>query len=291
MYRIIFITISLLLSYINLSYSQATSNLKPKWVNETPHPGNPTYRFHITYVDNANSIEGARMMSKSELYRLVEKSESIKVLEDYHNNSTQIYSGENVSEKTDEIYSMQIYANGEAIDLTYIKLDEYWHESYIGGIRRLEFYTLYAVAKPGIKPQFDEVIFTDKYGLNAMARSLIPGWGQIYKGSVVKGVSILAGEAACIAGIILCENMRASYIKKMKEQPRFAKTYNTKADNWENGRNICIGAAAALYVYNLIDAIATKGARRAVVKKNKQNFTFIPFTDKQNSGLSFVYKF
>lgn len=289
MNRFLLIIFSLLLA--SIGYSQTAGNLKPKWISEIPHSGNPTYRFHVTYVDNATSIDGARMMSKSELYRLVEKTESIQVLEDLENKSTQVYSGENVSERTDEVYSMQILSNGQSVDLTYIRLDEYWHESYVGGIRRLEFYTLYAVARPGVMPQFDEVYFTDKYGLSAMARSLIPGWGQIYKGSVVKGISIIGGEALCVTGIILCESMKASYRKKMKEQPRFAKTYNTKADNWENGRNICIGAATALYVYNLIDAVASKGARRVIVKENRPNFSFVPFAEGHYSGVSLIYSF
>ena len=50
------------------------------------------------------------------------------------------------------------------------------------------------------------------------------------------------------------------------------KTYNTKADNCENIRNICIGGAAALYVYNLIDAIAANGAKRVIIKKKNTRY-------------------
>ena len=76
----------------------------------------------------------------------------------------------------------------------------------------------------------------------------------------------------------------------MKEQPKFFKTYNTKADNWENIRNVCIGAAAALYVYNLIDAIVSPGAKRTIV--NKQEFPLVyPVTNKDFSGVSFSWNF
>lgn len=51
-----------------------------------------------------------------------------------------------------------------------------------------------------------------------MMRSLIvPGWGQMYKGSTVKGLCILGGEVALAAGIIVSENLRSSYVKKMHE--------------------------------------------------------------------------
>ncbi|MDY5239489.1 DUF5683 domain-containing protein [Bacteroides helcogenes] len=84
-----------------------------------------------------------------------------------------------------------------------------------------------------------------------MMRSLIvPGWGQMYKGSTVKGLCILGGEVALAAGIIVSDNLRSSYVKKMHEQPKHQQTYNTRADNWENVRNACIGGAAVLYVYN-----------------------------------------
>ena len=57
------------------------------------------------------------------------------------------------------------------------------------------------------------------------------------------------------------------------------KTYSTKADHFATARNICIGAAAALYVYNLIDAIAAPGARRIAVRRrnsNGQTYSFVP---------------
>ena len=291
MKRVIFILCPLLLVLFNGEYAQAAKDLKPKWITETPRPTNSTYRFYVTYVDNGESVDGARMLSKSELYRLVEKTESIHVLEDYNTKSTQRTTQNGVNERTDEVYSMQIQSEGENVNLTYIKVDEYWSESFVGGIRRLEFYTLYAVACPRVVPQFDDFYLTDKYGADALVRSLVPGWGQIYKGSKVKGLSILAGEVLCITGIIVCENQRASYYKKMLEQPRFAKTYNTKSDNWANCRNVCIGAAAALYVYNLIDAVATKGARKVIVKKKDAGLAFILMVDGDNVGLSMVWKF
>lgn len=290
MIRIINIIISLLFVSINCSYSQKTKDLKPKWISETPQPKNSTYRFHITYIDNAESINGARILSKSELYRLVEKSESIKVIENYNTESHQSTTENNISERTDEIYSIKIISNGDEVNLNYIKLDEYWQESYIGGIRKLEFYTLYAVAKPGVVPLFDDVYFTDKYGISAMARSIIPGWGQLYKGQKLKGACFMGGEIVLIGGIIVSENLRSSYVKKMKEQPKFFQTYNTKADNWENIRNVCIGAAAALYVYNLIDAIVSPGAKRIIVKK-KEIPLIQPVTNRDFNGVSFSWNF
>ena len=90
-------------------------------------------------------------------------------------------------------------------------------------------------------------------------------------------------------GIIASESLRSSYVKKMHEQPKHQQTYNTKADNWENVRNVCIGAAAALYVYNLIDAIVMNGRKRAVVHKPVQ-FAMYPSAGECN-GISFALNF
>lgn len=290
MIRLFFILFSSLLLSCQCLYAQLAGSIKPRWISETPVSTNPSYRFHVTYVDNSESISGARMQSKSELYRLVEKSESIKVIEAYDMESRQRYTESSVTEKTDELYAMTIESDGEAVDLVYMKLDEYWCESIVGGIKRKELYTLYAVARPDVEPRFDDVYFTNRYGIKGMARSLVPGWGQLYKGQKVKGACIMGGEVLLIGSVIVSENLRSSYIKKMKEQPKFFQTYNSKADNWANIRNVCIGAAAALYVYNLIDAAVSPGARYAVVKKAKLP-VMQPVACGDFSGISLAWYF
>lgn len=187
-------------------------------------------------------------------------------------------------------FAMKAHESGKKIDMRCRVVDEYWEEhngQYI-------CHVLYTVADhnhPQTGSYDDRISLTSSYGARGLIRSIIPGWGQIYKGSVAKGTSILCGEAACAVGIIVCENQRASYHKKMKEQPRHAQTYNSKADNWETGRNICIGAAAALYVYNLIDAAASKGARRVVVKNARQTLSFHPTFSPSGGGVSMTWNF
>ena len=77
----------------------------------------------------------------------------------------------------------------------------------------------------------------------------------------------------------------------MYEQPKYAAEYNSLADTWETGRNICIGAAAAIYVYNLIDAFTAKGARRVVVKRGRTSLQAAPYIDQRSFGMGLTYKF
>ena len=179
---------------------------------------------------------------------------------------------------------------GEEVSDTTTRYDEYWECRSDPDGMRYHCYMLFGVADTA-QPDFDRLSFTRKYGARGLWRSMIiPGWGQLYKGSTVKGLCILGGEVLLATGIIVTERQRSSYVKKMKEQPRFYKTYNTKADNWQNVRNGIICAAAAVYVYNLVDAIVADGAKRTIVEKNTA-FRLSPVVYNDGAGLSVVYEF
>lgn len=243
-----------------------SNKIRPRWISELPNTLNKSYTLEVTFVDMASNLEGARQASKKELYNMIAKRENIEVQEGYDYKSQQQGSGEQISERSTDIYTMQIKTQGEVVDLVYKKLDEYWIEVRRGSQTTFQLYTLYAVSRSGMSPSFHEISLTEKYGIAPVLMSLVPGAGQMYKGSYLKGGCILGAEIACVAGIILCENQRADYANKVIEQPRFAKEYNTKANNWATGRNLAIGVAGALYVYNLIDAAVTNGARRVKLK-------------------------
>lgn len=67
----------------------------------------------------------------------------------------------------------------------------------------------------------------------------------------------------------------------------------TKRDHFATGRNICVGAAAALYVYNLLDAFVTPGARRVVtLRSNGNTYAFAPTLLEGNApGVGMVMSF
>lgn len=162
-------------------------------------------------------------------------------------------------------------------------IDEYY-ENISGG------YKVYLLAQVARNPMysFESVIVTDQY--SAGARILIPGWAQIYKGQTAKGLVMLAGVVGCGIGALVFENTRADYKNKMKEQPEFAQTYNTKANNNETARNICIGAAGAFYLWSLIDGIASKGKRRVFVGKNS-SLAVHPVASSEGAILALTYNF
>lgn len=164
-------------------------------------------------------------------------------------------------------------------------IDEFVHHTTDG-------YTVYLLVQTAKNPTYpyESVTFTTDYGSGA--RPLIPGMAQLYKGSKGKAAFIITAQALTVAGIILCENQRSTYHKKAIEQPRFTKEYINKADNWEMGRNISIGVAAGVYVYNLIDGFVAKGKRKIKTGRAPDSgLSIVPYATPTTTGLSMAYKF
>jgi len=275
----------LLFSGRNLTAAEKSDKLKPRWIKSLPSSGCSAYYFKVVYTDAASDLTEARLLARKELALSIERSEHISIEENLEYSSS--IAGTTGKEVVGETYSFKVKSEGLPQYLHYERIDEYWEKEMTGAVR---LYTLFAIgSRPG-QVTIDRYRRDTQYGARGAVRSLIPGWGQMYKGSMVKGGIILGGEIALTGAIIAAENLRASYVKKMKENPRQMKSYNTKADNWENIRNVCIGGAAALYVYNLVDAIVAPGAPR-LVKVRQRGLAFTPVVTPDYNGISLVFKF
>ncbi|MCM1489444.1 MAG: hypothetical protein NC095_01260 [Muribaculum sp.] len=263
---------------------------KPKWVGNPPVEGNSSYKF-VEVTSSGGSVSAARANALSvlaqdeQLAHAVEASVETGVLT---NINQEIVDGE-TKEKINDNMTINVNLKGQNYKLQASKIDEYIAGEKYGEI---QLHTLYMVAISD-NPKFDRAYVTNDYGVAPVFMSIIPGAGQWYKGSKVKGGCIFAAEAVAVAGIIVCENQRASYIKKSKEHPKFAVQYGNKADSWDTGRNICIGVAAGLWVYNIIDAAFVKGAKRVVVKRpDGSGLAVAPYATFDGAlGLSLAYKF
>lgn len=273
----------------SLSAANKSDKLKPKWVTHSlPEPKCNSYFFLRTHGEGKSLIE-AKQMAFIELTHKIESERGIKI-------STNVKVEEIITENEkngddyeyQQVIGLDITEDGQEIKIVCREIDDYWVKSS----NKYQVDVLYTVTN-----QFacggsydDEIIVSSKYP-EAGFFSLIPSVGQFYKGSKVKGSLILSSEILAVGGILLCENTRASYIKKMQEQPQYASQYNSRADAWQTGRNICIGAAAAIYVCNLIDAFVATGAKRVKVEKKHTSFAMVPYIDNQAMGVGLQIKF
>ena len=160
----------------------------------------------------------------------------------------------------------------------------YW-ETTAGG---LTGYFLYQTRK---NPTYDAeaVEATTEYGFSP--RVFIPGAQQIWKGQNGKGSAFIAAEVACVGGIVAAEGLRTSYENKIASTHNASQrqTYTDNANNCANVRNIMIGAAAAVYVWNIIDGIISPG--RPTIKYNDKILTFTPYATGETMGLALNIKF
>lgn len=98
--------------------------------------------------------------------------------------------------------------------------------------------------------------------VGAIATScFVPGVGQMaFNNDFLKGSLILTTEVASIAAIVVCDIQQESFKSKadmvITAEDRFG--LMKKSDNYGTARNIMIGVAAGIYLYNVLDVILAK---------------------------------
>lgn len=261
---------------------------KPKWVGNTPQELNYSYKF-VEVVSHGSGLDGARVSAIGQLADNEQLLDGVRVYRKTKETETidkrRVNNGP-LQKTKDQHIVVETTIDGEKYNLQANRIDEW------GGYKNgtYELHTLYQVATCE-DPVFDRTYLTTNYGATPVVMSIIPGLGQWYKGSKVKGICMFAAEAAAVAGILICNNEANTAEKNIKLEPKYAKHYEDKKSSWETGRNICIGAAAAIWIYNLIDAGVAKGARRVEVKPAGGYFSMTPAVSTDYAGLSLTYNF
>lgn len=183
---------------------------------------------------------------------------------------------------TAKVVNGQVTTSGNLVVKSRI-LDEYVETLPSGG------YRVYVLAQTAKHPDntYEPVNITDEYPFSA--RCLVPGMQQLYKGQTAKGIAFIGAEVLSIGGIIISESMRADYVNKAS----IANNTQSIIDNTDNAntmqttRNIFIGAAAVVYIWNIVDAIVSKGGRHVVLA----NAQLTPYASSDSFGLALNYKF
>ena len=272
---------TMLLLAIGFAYGN-NGGRKPSWLSEVPVASNNTFEYKVIVIHASNSSE-ARALVPREITHYVETTQKVQITS-VSKISSETHHG-NVSGETS--FNMMALVEGDPVNVVVKIIDEYYETDG----KLPAYYFLCAVGNTKAKTVvFDKVQITDKYGTKGLWRSAIcPGWGQMYKGSKGKGIAILGAEALAVGGMVAFEGMRSSYVTKMHQQPQFAQRYAAKATNCKNIRNGIAAAAAAIYVYNLIDAVAAPGARW--LKTTGNGFAFYPSVMDDGMGLTVAYSF
>lgn len=283
-----FCCIVLFVAYSTILLAQSRSDAtKPLWLRSLPVTTNNTI-IYVTHSAVAKDLETARKLCLDELVSNSGMRKGMFVVSDSKINTQfeQYVENGNMREKVTTTGDFNTSIKTDEVKVYVDVIDEYWERNAAG-----EYYLTRLYAKSELNHHvFDDITLTTQYGMQGFVRSLVPGWGQIYKGSMAKGLSIIGAEALGIGGIVACYSMKSSYEKFMIEDPRHIEQYSVLADTWTNIGYGCIAFTAAVYIYNLIDAAVAPGGRRVVIK-NRSNFALYPAASHDAIGLAFTYKF
>lgn len=277
------------------AYSQqaADNGIKPQWMRKLPKPLNSTYNFQTFHID-AGSIYSAMKQLPDVAAFYMEREYNIsgvtvqtfELRDEYSNGRNDNYQLQKINDT--------VYTESGEVNVRLAVIDEYFADDGV--------YFLCTVPDPNSpKVIYDDFELTTLYGARGLWRSaIVPGWGQFHKGSYLKGGLILGGTAVLIGGIVAAETISTDYARRIGETHNadYKRLYAKRVDQFSTARNICIGALGALYVYNLIDAIAAPGARRVVVKERKTSgsswysYHFTPASpDGMSIGMAFNLTF
>ena len=169
-----------------------------------------------------------------------------------------------------------------------MKIDEYIEaDSRMSDGNGCKVWQLYAIDSPYSNIHLE---YTRKYGWRAGLRSILPGWGQYYKKQYAKGSLFLVAEAGGIAAVCIFQNRYRSDLRKMQETPvlDLQVEYNKRANDALLYRNISIGAVAAVWIWNILDAMLTDGPPRYVTDKIEFTVSSVSLND---IGVGLSYKF
>lgn len=272
---------------------QSSDKMKPEWmVKGLPDSQNAGLYFIQTQSLKTN-LDDARADCLNQVALVLTQTSKFASSGEIKKQVRSDLDKDGLNETINSEYNFIYYIKTDTIAVVFRKVDEYWEAiSDANSPIIYKCHILYAISENSETAPLNQISSTNQYGGKAVWRSaLVPGYGQIYKGKTLKGISIIGGEVLLIGGIIFSENRRADYKRRSKETLNISKikNYLDNADNYALYRNICIGSAAALYIYNIIDAGVFDGRKRILV--NSQQAYIAPTYLDGSMGISFALNF
>jgi hypothetical protein len=106
--------------------------------------------------------------------------------------------------------------------------------------------------------------------------ALVPSYGQFSKGESAKGYFIAGGTAVFLTSGFILSNLKitAESDAKNSRTQTLRNYYNDNANTYNNISLACFIATAAVYVYNVVDAVAADGEKVYVYQSQNRNDKF-----------------
>jgi len=253
---------------------QSASN-KPIWTIEPP--SGKYYIYYTGVGSSPNSLSGAKEQAIANVLSEIIMEGKITAdsrIRTFHEQSNQGI----VSE-----VSREIQQTGTATAIEGLrKEEEYWQTIKTPSGILYQYWILMKIPKSefaGLDLNIDQ-----NYGFAPVWRStMVPGWGQFYKGESKKGWRFLISETALVSSFFISNYFSQNYSQKAESERDYdrRKFYN----DWSN-RSYTIGTvsgilAGVIYCYNVFDAISTKGAKRYAQTKIEPYLVCVALGEQQ----------
>lgn len=275
--------ILLILLFSTSIFSQKTNLVgKLPWVNGNLPSNSLNYNYKVV-SGNGDNLTIARNESIRELITdlasekgVIVSSETILKTQTIENDNNQTFNAD---------FKRNTKISQDGFEAVFTRIDEYYESN--NGI--VTVWRLYVIGESS--SNIPKINYTNKYSFNdAGYRSLIiPGWGQFYKKNNTKGFLFLVGAAGSIGGFLYADNQHNYNMNRSMETNNLdlKKEFVQKAGDFTTMKNISLGAAAAIWVWNVIDATSTEGATKYANNESLK----INFVSDQNTSLAINLKY
>lgn len=265
MKRFVVVTGLVLLSLLSAQAQGRSDRLKPQWLRQVPASASADTRFVVAQTYNGPGVSyademGGLVVGLPSDWRVSTSTAVVQV-------SERTIGDRRSAGVMRQTGTIETKADGLPVSIRCARVD-----SYEKGNSR---WALYQVAK-GSDAVFADCVHTDRYGAAGGFLSIIPGCGQFYKGDPLKGTLFLGGCAAGGLGIVFTEMQRQAYRSQIGQtlDVNVIRQLDAKCRNLGIARNVCIGATAAVYLWNIIDGAVAPGAKRIVFTGNALQYNF-----------------
>lgn len=265
----------------NYDISQA-----PPWVSGRM-PADRSVNHYKIVIGEGESYDSARKAAYSMLVNEIAMEHGASIQTTSQNRISQTIDNSSVHYKQD--FSITSIIEYDNFKVSVTKIDEY-SEIHQDAPKEGKYcvWQVYVVDSPNASSI--HLNYSNKYGIDATLLSIIPGGGQFYKQQYVRGALFLGSEVLAVGSIIYFQDRYKYNMKCSKETPilDLEIEYNKLAQQKATFRNIAIGAASAIWIWNILDASIATGRPHYV---NKGLKIAVSSTPQNDILLGFNYTF
>jgi hypothetical protein len=256
---------------IYLVFCGIECDAQPKWISETP--SGYVNDFYVASGLSRTSESDARQIAFGNALQKVIHGGMITIssTQDINNNYVEKFrDGESLSLDVVSKIQNEIKISGESQTIKGLKEEETYTQ-FGNGV-----YTVWILVKT---PKRNPQPYTGPSKLSSVLRSLVPSVEQFYKGHSTKGYFVAGGTVSFAASGFVFSSLKitAESDAKNSRTQVLRDYYNGNANTYNNIAIACFIATAAVYVYNVVDALATDGDKVYVYVPKYENHA-LPIT-------------